>query len=184
MRRGAGRQSGVVGRLAVEREDQRRQVVRAWLLRYEIRSSPPEYLRSRHYRTLASARKRTCSLKASSERKAAGSERSRQSSKGYRADAAIIMEPTRLMMCPVQAGALTFRIKVPGQAIHASMKRSGVSAIEKFYSILDAVNRTGAWAPPELPQSAIRRPDGNCADQLRYCQRWRVAFDSAERSDS
>ena len=61
--------------------------------------------------------------------------------KGYRADAAIIMEPTRLMMCPVQAGALTFRIKVPGQAIHASMKRSGVSAIEKFYQILDAVNK-------------------------------------------
>ena len=60
--------------------------------------------------------------------------------KGYRADAAVIMEPTSLMMCPVQAGALTFRIKVPGQAIHASMKRSGVSAIEKFYQILDAVN--------------------------------------------
>ena len=60
--------------------------------------------------------------------------------KGYRADAAVIMEPTRLMMCPVQAGALTFRIKVPGHAIHASMKRSGVSAIEKFYQILTAVN--------------------------------------------
>lgn len=60
--------------------------------------------------------------------------------KGYRADAAIIMEPTRLMMCPAHAGALTFRIKVPGQAIHASMKRSGVSAIEKFYCILDAAN--------------------------------------------
>ena len=50
--------------------------------------------------------------------------------KGYRADAAVIMEPPSLMMCPVQAGALTFRIKVPGQATHASMKRSGVTAIE------------------------------------------------------
>jgi acetylornithine deacetylase len=60
--------------------------------------------------------------------------------KGYRADAAIIKEPTRLMICPVQSGALTFRIKVPGQAAHASMKRSGVSAIEKFYPILDAFN--------------------------------------------
>lgn len=61
--------------------------------------------------------------------------------KGYRADAAIIMEPTQLRICPVQAGALTFRIKVPGQSIHASMRRSGVSAIEKFYQILDAANR-------------------------------------------
>jgi acetylornithine deacetylase len=60
--------------------------------------------------------------------------------KGYRADAAIIMEPTRLMICPVQSGALTFRIKVPGHAIHASMRRSGVSAIEKLYQILQAVN--------------------------------------------
>lgn len=60
--------------------------------------------------------------------------------KGYRADAAIIMEPTELNICPVQAGALTFRIKVPGHSIHASMRRSGVSAIEKFYPILRAVN--------------------------------------------
>lgn len=60
--------------------------------------------------------------------------------KGYRADAAIIMEPTRLMICPVQSGALTFRIKVPGRAAHGSMRHSGVSAIEKFYPILDAVN--------------------------------------------
>ena len=66
--------------------------------------------------------------------------------KGYKADAAIIMEPTRLRICPVQAGALTFRIKVPGQSIHASMKKSGVSAIEKFYQILDAANRLSGSA--------------------------------------
>ena len=59
--------------------------------------------------------------------------------KGFTADAAIITEPTRLHVCPVQSGALTFRIKISGRAIHACMKPQGVSAIEKFYLVLQAV---------------------------------------------
>jgi acetylornithine deacetylase len=51
--------------------------------------------------------------------------------KGYRADAAIILEPTKLSLCPIQSGALTFRLRVQGRSIHACMKRLGVSAIEK-----------------------------------------------------
>lgn len=59
--------------------------------------------------------------------------------KGFKADAAIITEPTRLRLCPVQSGALTFRVRVAGRAIHACMKPYGVSAIEKFYLVLQAV---------------------------------------------
>ncbi|MBI3477170.1 MAG: ArgE/DapE family deacylase [Acidobacteria bacterium] len=59
--------------------------------------------------------------------------------KGFKADAAIITEPTCLHACPVQSGALTFRLKVAGRAIHACMKPHGVSAIEKFYPLLQAV---------------------------------------------
>ncbi|PYX37144.1 MAG: peptidase [Acidobacteria bacterium] len=59
--------------------------------------------------------------------------------KGFKADAAIISEPTRLHLCPVQSGALTFRVKVTGRAMHACMKPYGVSAIEKFYLGLEAV---------------------------------------------
>jgi acetylornithine deacetylase len=59
--------------------------------------------------------------------------------KGFHADAAIITEPTRLHLCPVQSGALSFRVKVAGRAIHACMKPYGVSAIEKFYLVLQAV---------------------------------------------
>jgi acetylornithine deacetylase len=61
--------------------------------------------------------------------------------KGFKADAAIITEPTRLHLCPVQSGALTFRIKVSGRAMHACMKPYGVSAIEKFYVLLQAVQQ-------------------------------------------
>ena len=59
--------------------------------------------------------------------------------KGYLADAAIIMEPTGLNMCPVQAGAITFRIKVTGKSAHACKKHTGVSAIDIFYKILSAI---------------------------------------------
>jgi acetylornithine deacetylase len=61
--------------------------------------------------------------------------------KGFKADAAIITEPTRLRLCPVQSGALTFRVKVAGRAIHACMKPYGVSAIEKFFVLLEGVQQ-------------------------------------------
>jgi acetylornithine deacetylase len=60
---------------------------------------------------------------------------------GYRGDAAIIVEPTELKLCPVQSGALTFRIKVPGRSVHASVKKSGISAFEKFCLLFDAINK-------------------------------------------
>ncbi len=59
--------------------------------------------------------------------------------RGVHADAAILMEPTRLRSCPVHAGALSFRLRVQGRAIHASMKRFGVSAVEKFQAVFTAI---------------------------------------------
>ena len=59
--------------------------------------------------------------------------------RGVRADGAVLMEPTRLHSCPVHAGALSFRVTVSGRAIHASMKRFGVSAVEKFQQVFSAV---------------------------------------------
>jgi acetylornithine deacetylase len=59
--------------------------------------------------------------------------------RGYTADAVIIAEPTRLQICPVQSGALTFRLTVPGRAIHACMKKYGVSAVQKFFVLFRAI---------------------------------------------
>jgi len=42
--------------------------------------------------------------------------------KGYSADAAVILEPTSLKICPVQSGALTFRLTVSGRATHAATR--------------------------------------------------------------
>lgn len=68
---------------------------------------------------------------------------------GIRADGAIILEPTGLDLCPVQSGALTFRLTVPGRAAHGALRQHGVSAIEKF-SLLHA-------AILELEQARNRR---------------------------
>lgn len=58
---------------------------------------------------------------------------------GVRADMCIIPEPTNLALIPANAGALTFRLTVPGAAVHASRRTAGVSAIEKFLPLLRAL---------------------------------------------
>jgi acetylornithine deacetylase len=59
--------------------------------------------------------------------------------RGYQADGAIVIEPTELVVAPAQAGALNFRVTVPGLAAHGSMRDEGVSAIEKFFPLYQAL---------------------------------------------
>ena len=56
---------------------------------------------------------------------------------GYRADAALVTEPTRLALVPALGGALVFRLKVLGQSTHAATRERGVSAFEKFLPIFE-----------------------------------------------
>lgn len=58
---------------------------------------------------------------------------------GCTADGAVILEPTSLRICPIQSGALTFRITINGMATHAATRWEGVSAIEKFEQIHQAI---------------------------------------------
>jgi len=51
---------------------------------------------------------------------------------GVTGDMAIITEPTSLDVVVAHAGALTFRLTVPGRAAHASVRRLGVSALDKL----------------------------------------------------
>lgn len=59
--------------------------------------------------------------------------------RGHTGDAAIVMEPTQLTVAPAQAGAFNFRVTVPGIAAHGALRAEGVSPIEKFPSLLQAV---------------------------------------------
>jgi acetylornithine deacetylase len=58
---------------------------------------------------------------------------------GVRADACVITEPTGLAVVPAVAGALGWRIHVPGLSAHGCLREEGVSAIEAFWPVHRAV---------------------------------------------
>jgi acetylornithine deacetylase len=58
---------------------------------------------------------------------------------GVTADLCIVPEPTAMDIIPANGGALTFRLTVRGLATHAARRTEGVSAIERFYPVLLAL---------------------------------------------
>ena len=58
---------------------------------------------------------------------------------GATGDGALITEPTNLDVVIAHAGAITFRLTVPGRAAHASMRREGVSALDKLQVLVRAL---------------------------------------------
>ena len=64
--------------------------------------------------------------------------------RGYRADAALITEPTRLALVPAQGGSLVFRLEISGRSAHAAVRDEGVSALEKFIPIFDELTKLEA----------------------------------------
>lgn len=59
--------------------------------------------------------------------------------RGHRGAACIIPEPTNLQLVTGNAGALTFRIEVPGLATHGSTAYAGSSAIDSYLPIHQAL---------------------------------------------
>lgn len=72
--------------------------------------------------------------------------------RGWHADACVIPEPTSLDVSPGNSGSLTFRLTVRGLAAHASRRRAGVSAVEKFWPVFTALRRL------ETERNAIKHP--------------------------
>ena len=58
---------------------------------------------------------------------------------GVSGDMAIITEPSDLDIVVAHAGAITFRLTVPGKAAHASQRREGVSALDKLFVLAQAL---------------------------------------------
>lgn len=55
---------------------------------------------------------------------------------GYRADAALVMEPTALRVHPANRGALWFRLEVKGRSVHMGKWYEGVNAIQEMTGLL------------------------------------------------
>ena len=71
---------------------------------------------------------------------------------GVTGDLAIITEPSNLDIVVAHAGAITFRLTVPGRAAHASQRREGVSALDNLFVLLArARGRRGRAATPPRP---------------------------------
>ncbi|MEV0183919.1 ArgE/DapE family deacylase [Streptomyces sp. NPDC050625] len=64
--------------------------------------------------------------------------------RGHRGDACVITEPTAGTLITANAGALTFRVAVPGKAAHASSRDAGVSAIDAYVPLHAALARLEA----------------------------------------
>ena len=72
---------------------------------------------------------------------------------GATGDMAVITEPTGLDVVIAHAGAITFRLTVPGRAAHASVRREGVSALDNLQTLVRALQadesaRNGAETDP------------------------------------
>ena len=82
--------------------------------------------------------------------------------RGYRGDLAVISEPTAGGLVIASAGALTFRLTVPGRSAHGSMRLEGVDAVEKYLLVHQALRRLEAErnrdAPPLMARYALPYP--------------------------
>jgi acetylornithine deacetylase len=59
--------------------------------------------------------------------------------RGYAPDATVIAEPTGLQIVTTQAGCLNFRLRIKGKAAHGASRYLGISAVEKFQPVLNAL---------------------------------------------
>ncbi len=82
---------------------------------------------------------------------------------GATGDLAIITEPSNLDIVVAHAGAITFRLTVPGRAAHASQRREGVSALDNLYVVLraleaDETERNAAATDPLMTALGLPYP--------------------------
>ena len=82
---------------------------------------------------------------------------------GVTGDLAIIPEPSNLDVVVAHAGAITFRLTVPGRAAHASQRREGVSALDNLFVLsralgLDETRRNEAETDPLMTALGLPYP--------------------------
>lgn len=82
---------------------------------------------------------------------------------GATGDLAIIPEPSNLDVVVAHAGAITFRLTVPGKAAHASQRREGVSALDKLFAVVrsledDETRRNGDERDPLMTALGLPYP--------------------------
>jgi acetylornithine deacetylase len=72
--------------------------------------------------------------------------------RGHTATACVIAEPTSGTVISANAGSLTFRLEITGLATHGSTRTRGVSAVEKFHLVHQALLEFEARRNQEVPE--------------------------------
>lgn len=95
--------------------------------------------------------------------------------KGYRADAAIVTEPTGLNVAPASKGGQTYKATVPGKNAHHAWAWEGVSAFDKAILVKEALIQWEALRAEELKDvplfsDKIHYPKPALADTIWYVQ--------------
>ncbi|MFS0823290.1 peptidase [Bacillus sp. 1P02SD] len=83
--------------------------------------------------------------------------------RGYKADGAIIPEPTNMKIFPKQQGSLWFKLDIYGRIAHGGTRYEGVSAIEKAMTVINhllklEMIRNGAINDPLYKNTPIPVP--------------------------
>ena len=60
---------------------------------------------------------------------------------GHRADAALVMEPSGLQVCPANRGALWYKLSVKGRPVHMAKYWEGVNAIREMVDLIAVLQR-------------------------------------------
>lgn len=69
--------------------------------------------------------------------------------RGYKADAAIIPEPSNFAICPAQQGGVWYRITIKGKAAHGGKRYLGESAIEKIPQFIKKIRELETYINDE-----------------------------------
>ena len=82
---------------------------------------------------------------------------------GATGDLAVITEPSNLDVVVAHAGALTFRLTIPGRAAHASQRREGISALDNLAIVsaalrADEERRNGEETDPLMTAVGLPYP--------------------------
>ncbi len=90
--------------------------------------------------------------------------------RGHTGDGAIVLEPTLMVVAPAHAGALSFRLTVPGRAAHGALREEGVDPVEKFVPIFQRLraleaDRNANVAEPLFASDTL--PFALCMGRLR-----------------
>lgn len=71
--------------------------------------------------------------------------------RGIEADVVVIPEPTNLEIITAHAGAITFRLVIPGKAAHAAIRTEGVSALDGLATIRAALAEDESRRNTDVP---------------------------------